>query len=207
MQIRSKWIKSESRLEEREYTWRKTVALRPRIEIVLNKIKNEVTKLAYIYTELETIEVEIQESNSSLPINHVVSKHRVSNHTELFQSRREGMTVILSMMSLETVADRLQAARNFNEVVNALKPTIGVVKNIRSALIRYVSGAQEQITDICDMLELILMDACQLSDGVLDFREANHEAILLLNEVHMKAEEKMREEFPGLMSFFIKRTS
>jgi hypothetical protein len=113
----------------------------------------------------------------------------------------------MSMMSFETVADRLQAARNINEVVNALKPTIAVMKNIRSALIRYVSGTQEQITDICDMLELILIDACQLSNGVLDFKEANHEAILLLNEAHLKAEEKMREEFPGLMSFFIKRTS
>jgi hypothetical protein len=194
-------------LEEREYTWRKTVALKPRIEIVLNKIKNEVTKLAYIYTELETIEVEIRESNSSFSINHELYKHPVSSHTELFQSKRRGMTVIMSMMSFETVADRLQAARNINEVVNALKPTIAVMKNIRSALIRYVSGAQEQITDICDMLELILIDACQLSNGVLDFKEANHEAILLLNEAHLKAEEKMREEFPGLMSFFIKRTS
>jgi hypothetical protein len=194
-------------LEEREYTWRKTVALKPRIDIVLNKIKNEVTKLAYIYTELEKIEVEIRESNSSFSNNHEFYKHRVSSPTELFQSKRRGMTVIMSMMSFETVADRLQAARNINEVVNALKPTIAVMKNIRSALIRYVSGAQEQITDICDMLELILIDACQLSNGVLDFKEANHEAILLLNEAHLKAEEKMQEEFPGLMSFFIKRTS
>jgi hypothetical protein len=136
-----------------------------------------------------------------------MSKHGVSDHAEIFQSRRRGITVIMSMMSLETVADRLQAAKNITEVASALKPTIAVVKNIRSALIRYVSGAQEQITDICDMLELILIDSCQLSNGMLDFKEANHEAILLLNEAHLKAEQKMQEEFPGLMRFFSKRTS
>lgn len=207
MQVRSRWIKSESMLEEREYTRGKTVALKPRIEVVLNKIKNEVTKLAYIYTELVAIEVKIRESNNSFSSDHDMSKHGVSDHAEIFQSRRRGITVIMSMMSLETVADRLQAAKNITEVASALKPTIAVVKNIRSALIRYVSGAQEQITDICDMLELILIDSCQLSNGMLDFKEANHEAILLLNEAHLKAEQKMQEEFPGLMRFFSKRTS
>ena len=49
------------------------------------------------------------------------------------------------------------------------------------------------------------MDSCQLSNGVLDFKEANQEAILLLNDAHMMAEQKMREEFPDLTKIFSKR--
>ena len=51
------------------------------------------------------------------------------------------------------------------------------------------------------------MDSCQLSNGVLDFKEANREVILLLNDAHMMAEQKMREEFPALTKIFSKRVS
>jgi division protein CdvB (Snf7/Vps24/ESCRT-III family) len=207
MRIKSKWIKSESMLEERKGVMVKTIALKPRIEIALNNIKNEVTKLAYIYTELGMIEMKIRETTNSYSLNDDTSRHGNINHAELFQSRRKGMTIIMSMISLEIVADRLKTAKDISEVVNALAPTIAIMKSIRSALIRYVSNTQEEISDICEILELVLMDSCQLSNGVLDFKEANHEAILLLNDAHMMAEQKMREEFPDLTKIFSKRVS
>lgn len=205
MRIKSKWIKSESMLEERKGLMVKTIALKPRIEIALNNIMNEITKLAYIYTELDMIETKIRESTDSYSPNGDTFRHGNINHAELFQSRRKGMTIIMSMISLEIVADRLKTAKDISEVVNALAPTIAIMKSIRSALIRYVSSTQEEISDICEILELVLMDSCQLSNGVLDFKEANREAILLLNDAHKMAEQKMREEFPDLTKIFSKR--
>ena len=101
----------------------------------------------------------------------------------------------MSMISLEIVADRLKTAKDIGEVVNALAPTIAVMKSIRSALIRYVSSTQEEIADICEILELILIDSCQLANGVLDFKEANQEAILLLNDAHKMADKKYAKSF------------
>ena len=140
MQIKSKWIKSESMLEDRKGLMVKTIALKPRIEIVLNNIKNEVTKLAYIYTELGGIEMKIRESTSSYSPSDETFRHGNVNYAELFQSRRKGITIIMSMISLEIVADRLKTAKDIGEVVNALAPAIAVMKSIRSALIRYVSS-------------------------------------------------------------------
>ena len=71
MRIKSKWIKSESMLEERKGLMVKTIALKPRIEIALNNIKNEVTKLAYIYTELGMIEMKIRGSTNSYSPNDI----------------------------------------------------------------------------------------------------------------------------------------
>src|SRR6185437_4771405 len=78
MQMKSKWIKSESMLEDRKGLMVKTIALKPRIEIVLNNIKNEVTKLAYIYTELGGIEMKIRESTSSYSPNDETFRHGMS---------------------------------------------------------------------------------------------------------------------------------
>jgi hypothetical protein len=113
----------------------------------------------------------------------------------------------MSMISLEIVADRLKTAKDIGEVVNALAPAIAVMKSIRSALIRYVSSTHEEIADISEILELILIDACQLANGVLDFKEANQKAILLLNDAQLKAVQKIREEFPSLTKIFSKRGS
>src|SRR5215813_3403750 len=150
MQIRSKWIKSEPMLEEHKNETPRAIALKPRIEIALNKISHEVTKLAYVYTELGTIEMKIRGSSNSISVNFDISGYGSSNHAELFQSRRRGMTALMSMISLETVACRLQTAKNINEVAFALTPSIAVMKSIRSALIRYVSSKQEEIAEICD---------------------------------------------------------
>jgi hypothetical protein len=207
MQIKSKWIKSESMLEDRKGLMVKTIALKPRIEIVLNNIKNEVTKLAYIYTELGGIEMKIRESTSSYSPNDETFRLGNVNYAELFQSRRKGITIIMSMISLEIVADRLKTAKDIGEVVNALAPAIAVMKSIRSALIRYVSSTHEEIADISEILELILIDSCQLANGVLDFKEANQKAILLLNDAQLKAVQKIREEFPSLTKIFSKRDS
>ena len=206
MRIRSKWIKSEPMLEERKDLMVKTVALKPRIELALKDIEEEVTKLAYIFTELKGMDVRVRESASSYVYNDDDRTRRDSMITpeELFQSRRRGMTIIMSIISLEMVAKRLQTAKDFNEVVKSVAPAIAVLKSIRSALIRYASNIQEGVGDICEILELILIDSCQLSAGVVDFKEANQKAILLLNDAHVMAEQKMNKEFPNLTTFFNK---
>ena len=89
MRIKSKWIKSESMLEERKGLMVKTIALKPRIEIALNNIKNEVTKLAYIYTELGMIEMKIRGSTNRYSHNDDTSRHDNNNHAERYSSQEE----------------------------------------------------------------------------------------------------------------------
>jgi hypothetical protein len=206
MRSGSKWIKSESMLEERKGLIGKTIALKPRIEIALSNIENEVTKLAYIFDELKIIEMKIREGGNSYSYNCDLSRPNGIAHAELFESRRRGMTIIMSIISLEIVAERLRAVTEFREVVDLIAPTIAVMKSIRSALIRYVAITQEEIGEICQILEIILIDSCQLANAVLDFKKANQEAISLLNDAHARTEQKISEEFPSLTRFFSQRS-
>lgn len=206
MRSGSKWIKSESMLEERKGLIGKTIALKPRIEIALSNIENEITKLAYIFDELKIIEMKIREGGNSYSYNCDMSRPNGIAHAELFESRRRGMTIIMSIISLEIVAERLRAVTEFREVVDLIAPTIAVMKSIRSALIRYVAITQDEIGDICQILEIILIDSCQLANAVLDFKKANQEAISLLNDAHARAEQKISEEFPSLTRFFSQRS-
>ena len=81
--------KSESMLEERKGLMVKTIALKPRIEIALNNIMNEVTKLAYIYTELGMIEMKIRGSTDSYSPDGDTSRHGNINHAELIPVKKK----------------------------------------------------------------------------------------------------------------------
>jgi hypothetical protein len=198
MQIKSRWIISEFMLEDEidSVAKAKGVALRPRIELSLSKIDTEVTRLISLSQELKLMCNRDKNTMISYSLDESCLQDKTRGCSNLFQVKRMLKVVMMSITSLDTLAVRLHSASDFGEVVKVLCPAIVVIKNVRSALMRYVSGSHVEIADICACLEVILVDACQLTDCIINFNEAKQQAVSLLNNAYLTAETKMNEEFP-----------
>jgi hypothetical protein len=86
------------------------------------------------------------------------------------------------------------------ELVSILSPTIAVVKNIRSSLISHMPDSEDdEIGVISELLGGILIDAGQIGNCVINFQSANEQALNLVNEASLTAEQKTQQDFRNLL--------
>jgi hypothetical protein len=120
--------------------------------------------------------------------------------SELTQIMKTGKIVYLSKILLENLKVRLKSVSGIEELVSILSPTIAVVKNIRSSLISHMPDSEDdEIGVISELLGGILIDAGQIGNSVINFENANEQALNLVNEASLTAEQKTQQDFRNLL--------
>jgi len=171
--------------------------LRPRLEAAIRQIQIQISKL-------EATSLKLKERDAAI-FNKVVSaiqKHDMQHATvfanELAEIRKMNKMVTSAKLALEQIVLRLNTVQELGDIVVTLAPAMGVIRSIRSGLVSVLPEAENEISEISNLLGSILIDAGQLGAATINFEAANEDAERILAEASAVAEQKMRERFPDL---------
>jgi hypothetical protein len=91
----------------------------------------------------------------------------------------------VSKILLERLAYQLRNVSNLSDIVIILSPAVGILKNIRSSLIPCIPDSRQELRYICELLEVVLVDAAQLGGYTINFQTANESALHLISEASL----------------------
>ncbi len=200
MQIKSKWLKSESSIDGQppfNKSLRYRVPLKPRIDALLFRIGLEINKLEEIIKDLKFKDNEIFQK-----IIFSVTERNFQYHavllSELRYARRMNKVVYMSKIILEDLETKLRGVPDIDYLVPLLSTRVTVVRNIRYCLIPYIPEIEEELGLITELLGGILIDASQVGSHIINFDKANSEALRILNDASIESEQMIKKEFPVL---------
>jgi division protein CdvB (Snf7/Vps24/ESCRT-III family) len=196
--MNSRWVKSESILNDDQTVSPKPGGpLKPRLDAVQKKIQIQISRLEELHGSLKTKDEEVFcKLVTSIKENNVQYSTVLSS--DLARTRQLSRVVFLSKVTLEKLVAKLSSASDFGDLVIVLSPAMAVVKNLRSSLTPYVPEMEEELGIISELLSGILVDAGQVGGYTINFETANEEAARLIEEASTVAEQKIKEEFPGV---------
>ena len=132
------------------------------------------------------IEAEIAESH----------ERAVIYANECAEVRKLARLVISSELALEQAALRLQTINKLGDVMVTMSPIVEIVEETRGRLAGIIPSVSSSLDEVNSMLKSSLLEM-----GTVGVREGNKdssEAMKVLREANLTAEEKIREKFPRL---------
>jgi|Deesub1362B_J571_1020462.scaffolds.fasta_scaffold00004_322 division protein CdvB (Snf7/Vps24/ESCRT-III family) len=120
---------------------------------------------------------------------------------ELAELRKAVKSISTAKLALEQIALRLSTVKDIGDVMVAISPAMSVVKGVRDNITHILPQAENELSEIQDILTRILVDAGQMAGVTIDFRAANDEAERILKEAEAQVEREMKERLPGIPSF------
>jgi division protein CdvB (Snf7/Vps24/ESCRT-III family) len=198
--MNSRWVKSESILGDDD----KSVSppkpggpLKPRLDAVLKKIHVQICRLEDLHRVLKSKDEDTFRKLVT-SIKQKNAQYSTVLSSDLARARQVLRVVFLARGALEKLVEKLSAASDFGDLVIVLSPAMAIVKNLRSSLTPHVPEMEGELGIISELLSGILVDAGQVGGYTINFETANEEAVRLIEEASTAAEQKMREEFPGI---------
>lgn len=194
MEPKSRWVTSEAKPGNNGMysSIKYDVSLQPRIDAIRNHI-----------TELERI---MCQSISNDDINRRENPHLVTNnsvhHSDMYTSeyvtRKRNQIIRVSKILLDRLAYQLRNVSDLGDIVIILSPAVAILKNIRSSLIPCIPDSRQELCYICELLEVVLVDAAQLGGYTINFQTANESALNLMNETSLNNQRELTKELPEL---------
>jgi hypothetical protein len=195
MQFTSEWAKAECNLQSlrRSNSISRGVPIKPRIDSLVCKIDVQIVKWDHIIQELKLIDDKML-NNRMLSIKENNSQYSMIPSVDNAQSRRRTIQILLlSKIAFEVLKNKLLGISNFEDIVIVLAPAMAVVKNIRASLIPSLPESEDELGIISELLGCILIDAGQVGAYTINFEIANEEAVYLLNEASLTAEQNIKK--------------
>jgi hypothetical protein len=194
MQFTSEWAKAECNLQSlrRSNSISRGVPLKPRIDSLVCKIDVQIVKWDLILQELKLID-DKRLNSRVLPIKENNSQYSAVPLVNIVYSRRIIQILLLSKIAFEILKNKLLGISNFEDIVIVLAPAMAVVKNIRASLIPSLPESEDELGIISELLGCILIDAGQVGAYTINFKIANDEAVHLLNEASLTAEQNIKK--------------
>jgi hypothetical protein len=195
MQFTSEWAKTECNLKSlrRSNSISRGVPIKPRIDSLVRKIDVQIVKWDHILQELKLIDDKML-NNRMLSIKENNSQYSMIPSVDNVQSKRRTIQILLlSKISFEVLKNKLLGISNFEDIVIVLAPAMAVVKNIRASLIPSLPESEDELGIISELLGCILIDAGQVGAYTINFEIANEEAVYLLNEASLTAEQNIKK--------------
>jgi hypothetical protein len=194
MQFTSEWAKAECNVQSlgRSNSISRGVPIKPRIDSLVCKIDVQIVKWDLILQELKLIDDKMLNS-SVLPIKENNSQYSAVPLVNIVHSRKIIQILLISKIAFEILKNKLLGISNFEDIVIVLAPAMAVVKNIRASLIPSLPESEDELGIISELLGCILIDAGQVGAYTINFEIANDEAVHLLNEASLTAEQNIKK--------------
>jgi hypothetical protein len=194
MQFTSEWAKAECNVQSlgRSNSISRGVPIKPRIDSLVCKIDVQIVKWDLILQDLKLIDDKMLNSRV-LPIKENNSQYSAVPLVNIVHSRRIIQILLLSKIAFEILKNKLLGISNFEDIVIVLAPAMAVVKNIRASLIPSLPESEDELGIISELLGCILIDAGQVGAYTINFEIANDEAVHLLNEASLTAEQNIKK--------------
>ena len=103
-------------------------------------------------------------------------------------------------MGLERIELRLTTFHDLGDTVTTLMPTIGLMNGLKSSLVKFMPGADQEIGRMTEMLGGLMTETFSSSSSFGVEESTNAESDSILAEAAAVAESQSGEQFPSVPS-------
>lgn len=196
--FQNKWQKppSQSLTERINDAVKPKGPLKPRVEMAIKKLKTQTAKLDGMLSKLQERDGKIFQRIVTATQNHDTQTAKVLSN-ELSEIRKVTKILGNARMALERIELRLTTAHDLGDTVVTIMPTIGLMKNLKSSLAKFMPGADQEINMMAEMLGGLMTESFS-GDSAFGIDEStNSESDKILQEAAAVAETSVDNKFPN----------
>ena len=172
-------------------------ALKPRVQTAIKRLKLQISKLDSMLTKLNERDAKIFQRIVEATQQHDTQKSKVLSN-ELAEIRKVTKILGSARIALERIELRLTTFNDLGDTVVTIMPTMGLMKNLKSSLGKIMPGAEQEISQMADMLGGFMTDSFT-GDGAFGIDEStNMESDKILQEAAAVAENSTGDLFPSV---------
>ncbi len=170
----------------------------PRIETAIKKLQMQISKLDGMLSSLDG-------RNEKLFHRIVEATQQHDTHTakslskELAEVRKVRRVLGNARMAIEQIELRLTTFHDLGDTVVTVMPTIGLMKNMKSSLAKFMPGADQELNNMAEMLGGLMTETFHSSDASFGADAVmNSDAEKILQEASAVAEQQSGDRFPSI---------
>ena len=174
-------------------------ALKPRIETAIKKLQTQTSKLDNMLSSLNSRDEKLFHRIIEATQQHDTHTAK-SLSKELAEVRKVRRVLGNARMAIEQIELRLTTFHDLGDTVVTVMPTIGLMKNMKSSLAKFMPGADQELGNMAEMLGGLMGETFQTSDGPSFGVDTamNSESEKILQEASAIAEQEAGDKFPSM---------
>ena len=174
-------------------------ALKPRVETGIKKLQVQISKLDTMLSSLNARDEKIFHRIVTATQQH--DTHTANTLSkELAEVRKVRRVLGNARMAIEQIELRLTTFHDLGDTVTTIMPTIGLMKNMKGSLAKFMPGADQELGNMAEMLGGLMGETFQTSDGPSFGVDTamNSESEKILQEASAIAEQEAGDKFPSM---------
>ena len=171
--------------------------LKPRIEVAVRKLQNQISKLDSMINKLKQRDEKLFKRIVTATQQHDITTSRVLSK-ELAEVRKVTKLLGNARMALEQIELRLSTFHDLGDTVITIMPTIGLMRNLRSSLVKFMPEADHELAGMTEMLNGLMTDTFHSGDFGIDSEATTEESEKILQEAAAVAEAAINDKLPSM---------
>jgi division protein CdvB (Snf7/Vps24/ESCRT-III family) len=197
--LQNKWNKQQKPgiTDKISDTFNPKGALKPKIQNGIKQLQTQITKLDSMIVKLNERDNKLFKRIVEATQSHDVNTSRILSQ-ELVEVRKTTKILGNARMALEQIELRLTTYHDLGDTVVTIMPTIGLMKNLKASLVKFVPNADQEINQMAQMLGGFMTDSFS-SDATFGINETtNSESEKIIQEAAIVAESSIADRFPSM---------
>ena len=197
--LTDKWSKQSkpSITEQLNDTIKPKGALKPRVQEGIKKLQLQIKKLDTMLSSLQERDAKLFQRIVAATQNHDNQTAKVLGN-ELAEVRKVTKILSSARIALEQIELRLATVSDLGDTVVAIMPTMGLMKNLKSSLGKVMPGAEQEISQMAEMLGGFMTDSFSGDAAFGVDATTNAESESILKEAAAVAESSTGQMFPSV---------
>ncbi len=172
-------------------------ALKPRVEMAVKRLQGQISKLDNMLTKLKQRDEKLFNRIVIATQQHDTHSSKVLSN-ELAEVRKVSRVLGNARMALEQIELRLTTFHDLGDTVVTIMPTIGLMRSLKSSLVKFMPEADQEVTRMTEMLGGLMTDTFSGDSSFGIEQSTNAESDKILQEAAAVAETAVGEKFPSM---------
>ena len=180
-------------------TFKPKGSLKPRVEMAVKRLQAQIGKLDGMTQKLKDRDQKIFQKIVAAQQSHDTYSSKVLSN-ELVEVRKVNKIMTNAKMGLERIELRLTTFHDLGDTVTTLMPTIGLMNGLKSSLVKFMPGADQEIGRMTEMLGGLMTETFSSGSSFGVEESTNAESDSILAEAAAVAESESGQQFPSVPS-------
>ncbi len=172
-------------------------ALKPRVEIAVKRLQAQISKLDNMLTKLKQRDEQIFKRIVTATQQHDTHTSKVLSN-ELGEVRKVSRILGNARMALEQIELRLTTFHDLGDTVITIMPTIGLMKSLKSSLVKFMPEADQEVNRMTEMLGGLMTETFSGDTSLGVEPSTNAESDKILQEAAAIAESAVNDKLPSM---------
>ena len=172
-------------------------ALKPRVEMAVKRLQVQISKMDGMLSKLKQRDEQIFKRIVTATQQHDTHTSKLLSN-ELAEVRKVSRVLGNARMALEQIELRLTTFHDLGDTVVTIMPTIGLMKSLKSSLVKFMPEADQEVNRMTEMLGGLMTDTFSGDSSLGVEPTTNAESEKILQEAAALAENAVNEKFPSM---------